>query len=426
MKWWLALLVIGVNFSVWGIVGMLRLLDEKAHHVVKRVRKDDIQSNRRVQLSDVAVLMAAHNEEMVIAASLASLAKLIPRENIHVVSDASTDKTVALVESAGANVIETPRNVGKATALSWAIRHFELLKQFRAVMVLDADTQLDRRYFEVALPIFDDPRVVAVAGCAHTRWQRHLSPLGNVIVSHRQRIYVLTQLLLKYGQTWRGISATHIVPGFASIYRSSALRRININPRGLVIEDFNMTFEIHAKRLGRIAFHPDARAYTQDPDRYRDYVKQMRRWTLGLWQTVRRSVPHRAVFAGTLALTLLELMTSSLMFLLLPPVLLVLGVAELAPGTPFIGAVAHHLTFADVGVGIALPDYLLTCAVAVLERRPAYLLAGLLFLPMKITDAAIALFTLPRAWLDRSTGQWVSPTRRAEPVVGGTDGTEVA
>jgi hypothetical protein len=45
---------------------------------------------------------------------------------------------------------------------------------------------------------------------------------------------------------------------------------------------------------------------------------------------------------------------------------------------------------------------------------------------MKITDAAIALFTLPRAWLDRSTGQWVSPTRRAEPVAGGTDGTEVA
>jgi biofilm PGA synthesis N-glycosyltransferase PgaC len=269
-----------------------------------------------------------------------------------------------------------------------------------------------------------------VAGCAHTRWQRHLRIVGNVVVAHRQRIYVLTQLLLKYGQTWRGISATHIVPGFASIYRTSALRHINISRPGLVIEDFNMTFEVNYKRLGRVAFHPDARAYTQDPDRYRDYVRQTRRWALGLWQTVRCSRRRRAVFAGALMLTLLELLTSSLMFLLLPPLILVLGIVQLVPAVadvPVLGVfsttVATHVSFADIGLGIVLPDYLLTCVVAVMERRPRFLLAGLLFVPMKITDAVVALYTLPRAWLDRSTGQWSSPTRRAVPA---SNGTEVA
>jgi biofilm PGA synthesis N-glycosyltransferase PgaC len=235
---------------------------------------------------------------------------------------------------------------------------------------------------------------------------------------------------MKYGQTWRGVSATHIVPGFASVYRSKALRHITVNPPGLVIEDFNMTFELHAKRLGRVAFSPKARAYTQDPAAYRDYVRQMRRWALGLWQTVRRSRPRRAVFAGSLALTLLELLTSSVMYLLLPPVVLLLSLTEAVPGvttTPVLGVVciqlSAHMGLAEIGLGIALPDYVLTCFVALVERRPRYLLLGLFFLPLKITDAAIALYTLPRAWLDRSTGQWVSPTRRPVQV---RDGTEVA
>jgi len=417
--WWLLPFVIGVNFTIWGIVGLFRVADEG----VSRRRPPPRQ---RVRTADVGVLIAAHNEQLVIGSTLASLARLIRRGNIHVVSDGSTDDTVALARAAGVHVVETPTNLGKASALRFGIEHFSMLGRFRAVMVLDADTQLDRDYFRVALPLFDDPRVAAVAGCAHTRWQRQLGLFGNVVVAHRQRIYVLTQLLLKYGQTWRGISATHIVPGFASIYRTRALRHIDINPPGLVIEDFNMTFEVHAKRLGRVAFHPDARAYTQDPAHYRDYVRQTRRWALGLWQTIRRTRPGRATFAGALALMLLELVTSSVLFLLLPLLIISLAVVALVPGAatvPYLGDLPSVVSFRDLALGVALPDYLLTCAVAVLERRARFLLTGLLSLPMRVTDAAVALYALPRAWLDRSTGRWVSPTRRATPE---PDGMEVA
>ena len=40
-----------------------------------------------------------------------------------------------------------------------------------------------------------------------------------------------------------------IVPGFASMYRTDAVAQIDVTGAGLVIEDFNMTFEIHAKKL---------------------------------------------------------------------------------------------------------------------------------------------------------------------------------
>jgi biofilm PGA synthesis N-glycosyltransferase PgaC len=432
----LAILIIGVNFFVWGLIGALRLVDEivlrrrgAVHHRARQYGSLEelkarwaVGDRPHVRVADIAVLMAAHNEELVIGASLAGIAGLVPVENIHVVSDASTDRTVALARTAGVQVVETVRNVGKAGALTFAIEHFALLTRYRAVMVLDADTQLDREYFAHALPLFDDPRVAAVAGCAHTRWQRRLGLRANILVAHRQRIYVLTQLLMKYGQTWRGISATHIVPGFASIYRTSAMRHIDIDAPGLVIEDFNMTFQVHAKRLGRVVFHPSARAYTQDPSSYRDYVQQTRRWALGLWQTVRQHPPRRPVFATSLALTLIELLTSSLIFLLLVPIVVILTIVALAPGAtglPLVGAilgeVSAHVDFKEIGLGIVLPDYLLTCAVAAYERRPSLLLSGLLFIPMKVTDAAVAVQALPRAWLDRSTGRWVSPTRRPVP-----------
>jgi len=443
--WVLAVLVIGVNFVLWGGVGLLRFADELAARVRGRFRQwrgrggrrrarhrapsgrrsfsmhnADVGPGRRLTAADIAVLMAAHDEELVIEHSLAAISELVPAENVHVVSDYSTDRTVELARAAGVHVLQTATNVGKAGALQEGVTRFALAERFEAVLILDADTQLDPRYLEVALPLLDDPRVVAVAGCAQTRWHPgELSLLGAMIVAHRQRIYTLTQRLLKYGQTWRGLSATHIVPGFASIYRSRALEQIEVNAAGLVIEDFNMTFEVHAKKLGRVAFAPAACAYTQDPSNYRDYVKQTSRWALGLWQTLRRHRPRRGFFAAMLALLIAELLTSSVLFVLLPLVLLVLCAGELATSVgideaqPVADLVGDHLGLTAIALGVLLPDYLMTCAVAALEKRPRYLYLGLFFLAMRVTDAVIALRTLPRAWQERSSGQWVSPTRRA-------------
>lgn len=414
MTWLLLLLVLGVNMTFWGGMGVVRALDERI-----RRRSPPEQGGPAIPLWDVAVMIAAHNEEAVIGASLGRLLELIPAECVHVVSDWSSDRTVQIARDVGVNVVETPKNVGKAAALTFASEHFELLDKFKAVMILDADTKLDRRYFELALPMFNDPRIVAVAGCAHTWWQRKMGPMANVLVTHRQRVYLLTQLLIKYGQTWRGISATLIVPGFASMYRCDALREIQIEVPGLIIEDFNMTFQVHSKRLGRIAFHPGAKAYTQDPSRLRDYIKQVRRWDLGLWQTIRRWLPKRPVFLATVLVTVVELVLSSLMMLLLPLV----GVAALVAVIPAVGALpvvvdalawtSAYLGFPWIVVVIVGADYLLTCVVAIAERRPQILLAGMLSIPMRVIDAALALYTLPRAWLDRSDGQWVSPTRRS-------------
>ena len=70
-------------------------------------------------------------------------------------------------------------------------------------MLLDADTRVQPGYFDAALPLFDSPDVVAVAGCVRTaRGRRMLTPVGNLLVGHRMRIYAIGQRVLKFGQTY--------------------------------------------------------------------------------------------------------------------------------------------------------------------------------------------------------------------------------
>jgi len=244
--------------------------------------------------------------------------------------------------------------------------------------------------------------------------------LGRFLVAYRERLYIVVQLLLKYGQAARGANVVSIVPGFASMYRTNALAKIKVLAPGLVIEDFNMTFEVHHKGLGRVAFDPGVRATTQDPDTLGDYTRQMRRWCLGFWQTVRRHGFWPSRFGLALSFSVFDLLLGSLFLVSIPVVLLGLGLHELVGGAfPAVGDEAAYLAGAYdpklLLLAVVLPDYALTVLVAAVRRRPLYLVLGLGFLVLRVVDAATALYTLPLAWARRSSGRWVSPVRRPAP-----------
>ncbi len=439
MPWWtLAILIFGINFTLWGTVGLIRLLDREVLSRVHRRKprsypenviaiRDDPACRRARQINltvdDVAILIPAHNESAVIEDALRAIAKLVPLKNIHVISDGLTDDTFEIALRAGARALKTRSNVGKAGALQEAIHRFKLVDRFPVVMLLDADTRVQPGYFEAALPLFDNLEIVAVAGCVRVDKHRMLSPMGNLLVGHRMRIYAIGQRIVKFGQTSLRLNATPIVPGFASLYRTAVLPQIDMNPPGLAIEDFNMTFEVYQQNLGKVGFTLDAVAVTQDPDKFHDYVKQTKRWALGFWQTVRRHPPRLNLFTAMLAISLIELVTSCLLLLLLPLVVLVLVVPDLAGGPvgtwPVFGSVygfvATHMSLSRVLYGVAIPDLAITLLVAGMERRPRLLLAAP-FLPlMRVLDAAIGLYAIPSAWLAKLTGRWTSPARHEAP-----------
>jgi biofilm PGA synthesis N-glycosyltransferase PgaC len=438
--------VFGVNFALWGFIGSLRFAHDLWQRRGSRVqagsdavqeaavprqragRRSDANPEavaegsagrtvcRRLTIQDVAVLIPAHNEEETLARTIDSVARVMPRSNIYVISDASTDRTVAVASDLGVSVLETEAKAGKAGALEEGIRRFGLVELYEAVLLLDADTLLDPGYFEHALPLFDDAEVVAVAGCAHTEWNPPgVSVLGKLLISHRARIYAIMQHLIKFGQTWQYTNALYIIPGFASMYRTRALPYIDINPPGLVIEDFNMTFELYRRRLGRVGFTLRAGAVTQDPGTLGDYVRQTKRWALGFWQAVRRYRPRPDLFLFMLVLFITELLIASVLIVLLPAIILVSLLPAVFPGLLDISFIQLAYTRIDlplVVIAVLVPDLLLSIAVALLERRPRYLLFAPAFLMLRMVDAAIGLYALPMAWAERSTGSWISPQRR--------------
>ncbi len=410
-------IVAGLGTLLWVSSAVMRVIVARAR--AARVRGRHALSVAMVPgPEEVAVVIAAHNEELVIAETIRSAARQVPVENVFVVSDGSRDRTVEVARGEGATVLDLQPNRGKAGAIRAGIEDMQLAERFEVVVLLDADSQLSDDYLASGLVEFADPEVVAVAGRATTL----LDPppptrIGRLLVAYRERLYLSVQYLQKFGQAARHINAVAIVPGFASMYRTRILADIDIDAPGLVIEDYNMTFEVHAKSLGRIAFRPSsAIALTQDPDNLRDYRRQMHRWSLGFWQTVRRHGLHRGRFWALLALSIIELVSSSVFMVLTVPAMLVGAIAVMwAPvdETGVAASIASALPPLAILLGVLVPDYLLTVFAAWRSRRLSYLVRGLAFPALRIMDAAICLRALAESAGRAADGRWASPERRA-------------
>jgi biofilm PGA synthesis N-glycosyltransferase PgaC len=405
--------IVGIGTIVWATAGIARRLAAMAG--------PHDRPRERVAPGGVAIVIAAHNEQLVIEKTLDSASAQVPIDQVYVASDGSTDSTAEIAAGRGAHVLELSPNRGKAGAIVAAIEHFALAEHYDVVMLLDADTVLTEDYLSSGLPMFDDPGVVAVAGQASSI----LSPapptlMGKILVTYRERVYLAVQYLLKYGQAARAVNVVSIVPGFASMYRTAVLGFIDIDAPGLSIEDYNMTFEIHAKSLGRIAFRPgSAVALTQDPDRLGDYVTQVGRWSLGFWQTLLRHGWQPRLFFLVTWLSACELIVSCAILLLALPVAALSGMADLLSSLTWDpSGIARDLSSAlpawVLVLGVAVPDLALSLIVAIATRNARFLLFAPAFPLLRILDAALCLRAARRALSGSSSTVWQSPERRAD------------
>lgn len=407
-----AVCTVGVSTLVWGTVAVGRLVAER-----RRV-PGLLSPSMFYRPEEVAVLIAAHNEEVVISDAVAAARSLVPARNVFVVSDGSRDATAARARAAGARAWDLVPNRGKAGAIRAGLERFRIPERFPLMLLLDADSRPRPDYLRTALPLFTDGDVVAVAGRATTAPDATATRMARFLTSYRERTYVCTQYLHKFGQAAPGADAVAIVPGFASIYRTDVLDRIDIDAPGLSIEDFNMTFEVHAKRLGRIAFHPEsAIAETQDPAVFRDYSVQVRRWSLGFWQTVRRHGFRRGWFWASVGVFAVETVLASAVLVAMIPVLLTAALAAL--GSVMLSgeadatatAIAAALPVGPLMLGFVLVDVAMTAFVCAVARvRPRWDM--LLFPLMRVWDAVLCLSALSAAFGRPSDGRWKSPDRR--------------
>lgn len=400
---------------VFGLVG-----GHIAQAVNRREAKTEAQRKKtatraRIESHEVAVVIAAHNEELTIGSTIRSLLGTTTEEHIYVGSDGSQDNTVEVVRELGCNVIDIQPNGGKAKALVRIIEDNHLLDRYKAIYLVDADVKVGANMLQHQLRQFDDPTVAAIVGRTEALWPKHYIPQWKYFyTAYRVRLWFILRYCLRYGQTWEYMNASPIIPGGGSLYRTSVLKQIQIDVPGLVIEDFNMTFCVHHQRLGRISFVPNGPRNTdQEPFSLPEYVNQIKRWYLGFFQTVRHHGPWPSWFFITMTSFNLEMVLSSITFLLTPFVLIHLALGSAAANGSLLQT--FEILIVIIVVSFLLVDLLVTAFVAAIKRRPVMLIYGFGFLFLRYVESLVFLYALYLGLFKKpgADGRWVSPKRVA-------------
>lgn len=228
----------------------------------------------------LALLLPGHNEELIIATTIQSAIKAGQnKRDIFVVDDASTDQTRAIaVRMLGKQNVLSVKRSGKALAVKKAIKKFGIERNYRWLHVADADSIFSPDYFRVYRSKLDHKKYAVAVGFVQ-------SMRGNWISTYRALTYTFSQHVNRRIQAKLGMIS--VFPGPITCFRTDLLSKLDFEAKTLT-EDFDITLQVHRKKLGNILFIPQAVNYTQDPQTLEDFCKQTQRWQRGFFQGVKK------------------------------------------------------------------------------------------------------------------------------------------
>ena len=340
----------------------------------------------------ISVLIAAYNEEKVIAATLrAVLANDHPGPlEVLVVDDGSRDETAAEVEKIAQSDprvrLVRQRNRGKADALRRGLS----LVQHELVVFLDADTHLQKDTLRLLVRPLSDEQVVAVSGHAK---------VGNL------RSFIARCQALEYTcgfnldrrayDRWNCIT---VVPGAISALRRSAIARAGGLSLDTLAEDTDLTLTLH-KGKNRIVYTPDAIAWTEAPETVRTLARQRFRWAYGtlqcLWKHREKVFNWRYRALGWFSLP--SVWFFQILLIALTPVVDLVLLASLP-----LGAWRAILPFVIIFLAV---DVILATLACILERESIW--HAWRIIPMRLIYRPLLSYVIWKAILRALKGAWV-------------------
>ncbi len=310
----------------------------------------------------VSLLVPAHNEESAILGTVYSLLDL--NYNIFeiiVIDDGSTDKTAdVMVERFGMLPVRRPirmqlpsraatavyeakqgfvpitlitkENGGKADALNMGIN----AAKYPYILTIDADTMLDENALKnIMVPAMENDDVIAVGGIVRPANDLKIGK-GKVVRPSMPKKLLACMQAFEYDRSFLSsrllfdkMNAILIISGAFGLYRKREVIAVGGYQRETIGEDMELVVKLHAysKMHGlnhRISYAPDAVCWTQVPNHIGDYVRQRRRWHIGLFQTLQsyRWLLRRRAIGGNLWISF----AYYLIYELLSPIIEVIGV----------------------------------------------------------------------------------------------------
>jgi peptidoglycan-N-acetylglucosamine deacetylase len=279
-----ALLLVFGRLFVLGLLGPVHALRHRRPH-------------GRPYRGPVSVVIAAHNEEAVIARTLEAVldSRYPGRLEVLVVDDGSTDGTATVVRTfAGprARLLRQPQS-GKSIALQRAFGR----ARHPVVVTLDADTLFTPTTIRELVEPLGDPRVAAVSGNIkvgnRVNWLTRLQGFEYTLTLNlERRAYAL-------------LNCVPIVPGAIGGWRRDAVLALGGFTTDTLAEDTDMTLALRGAGH-RIVYAARAVAFTEAPQDLRGLIRQRTRWSFGtlqcLWKHRRATFNPRTGTLGLVAL----------------------------------------------------------------------------------------------------------------------------
>jgi biofilm PGA synthesis N-glycosyltransferase PgaC len=261
---------------------------------IGKVERDHLNlMSRKYYSGDLcSIIIPAKDEENVIRrAVLLCLEQTYKNIEVIVISHNSTDRTyeeAAQVKDKRVRAFDLrTRAAGKSIALNYGIDR----AYGKYILVLDADTVLERDFIEIALPAFNDGSYVAVQGRA--------LPIN-------RNYNILTNLLgIEYDLWSEPILTTRSVLGkrcpllgTGFIIRKDVLVEVGMFSNSLV-DDHELTCRL-LKKKHRILFLPFCKAYAEEPPSLEIMLRQRARWGRGFLNCLNQRMAEPTDIIGNL------------------------------------------------------------------------------------------------------------------------------
>src|SRR3989338_5097223 len=232
----------------------------------------------------VSILIPAHNEEDVIAATLDSALQVDypkTKREIIVLANACTDRTEEIVKSykeKGVKLISI-KEPGKGYAVNIGLE--KLKGEF--TVILDADSIATPNLLEVLLPKFNDPNVGGVKTSIKV-WKPE-----NFLEKLQWFEYMAVGLTHKLMSV---LDILYLTPGVFSIYRTDALRKVGGFDENILTEDIEIAVRLLHNGY-KIKSSLEAMPFTKVPHTLKGYHSQRLRWARGFFATM---LKHKEMF----------------------------------------------------------------------------------------------------------------------------------
>lgn len=317
----------------------------------------------------LSVIIAAYNEEKVIAATLRSVldTDYTGEVEVVVINDGSKDRTgevvAALAEADPRIRLVQQENAGKSEAL----RRGVALSRHGLLVFLDADTLFQRDTLRHLVAQFADSRVGAVSG--HAR-------VGNTrtFIAQCQALEYICGFNLdrRAYDAWNCIT---VAPGAISAISRAALDACGGFRPDTLAEDTDLTLSLH-RRGYLVRYEAAAVAWTEAPETIRTLAKQRFRWCFGTMQCLwkHRDMLFNPRFRALGFFSLPSIWFFQIILVALTPLVDLLLLASLLLGSGK-AVLPYVLTF-------LLLDQLLAVLACMLEKEP--LARSWIMIPMRL------------------------------------------